>query len=59
MLVFIVTFVQKSFFFFVAAHFLHRIESEYGAIKDKHVVDLGCGCGVLSIAAVMLGCGLV
>mmetsp|Transcript_22413 Transcript_22413/g.37482 ORF Transcript_22413/g.37482 Transcript_22413/m.37482 type:complete len:210 (+) Transcript_22413:430-1059(+) len=29
----------------------------FGDIEDKVVVDLGCGCGVLSIAAVLMGAG--
>ncbi|KAK2151435.1 hypothetical protein LSH36_363g02073 [Paralvinella palmiformis] len=36
---------------------LHTIQSCYGDIEDKLVADLGCGCGVLSIGAAMLGCG--
>ena len=34
---------------------LHTIQSHYGDLEDKLVADLGCGCGVLSIGAVMLG----
>mmetsp|Transcript_20696 Transcript_20696/g.45339 ORF Transcript_20696/g.45339 Transcript_20696/m.45339 type:complete len:210 (+) Transcript_20696:1320-1949(+) len=29
----------------------------FGDVEDKVVVDLGCGCGVLSIASVLMGAG--
>lgn len=34
------------------------IANEYGDIKNKVVVDLGCGCGVLSYAAYLFDCFL-
>jgi len=34
-------------------------DSSFGDIENKAVADLGCGCGVLSIASVMLGAGLI
>ena len=40
-----------------AACMLHTIQSRYGDIEDRYVADLGSGCGVLSLGAVMLGCG--
>jgi predicted RNA methylase len=34
---------------------LHTISATYQDLEGKLVADLGCGCGVLSIGAVMLG----
>ncbi|MEE6489564.1 hypothetical protein FKM82_015614 [Ascaphus truei] len=42
----------------IAACMLHTIHNTFGDIEDKVVADLGCGCGVLSIGASMLGAGL-
>jgi len=39
----------------IAACMLHTITSTFDDIKEKSVVDLGVGCGVLSIGASMLG----
>ena len=39
----------------IAATMLHTIQTSFGDIEDKKVADLGCGCGVLSIGAIMLG----
>ena len=36
---------------------IHTAEQQYGDISDKAVIDLGCGCGKLSIAATMMGAG--
>lgn len=41
----------------IAACMLHTMQSSYGDLEDKLIADLGCGCGVLSIGAVMLGAG--
>ena len=41
----------------IAAHLLYTIETVYGDIEDKVVCDLGVGCGVLSIGAVIMGAG--
>ena len=38
---------------------LQTIHETFDDIEDKHVADLGCGCGVLSIGSVMLGAGVV
>ncbi|XP_067649865.1 rRNA N6-adenosine-methyltransferase METTL5-like isoform X2 [Haliotis asinina] len=38
---------------------LHTIHTRYDDIEDKLIADLGVGCGVLSIGAVMLGAGAV
>ncbi|XP_069472276.1 rRNA N6-adenosine-methyltransferase METTL5 isoform X2 [Ambystoma mexicanum] len=37
---------------------LNTIHNTYEDIEDKVVADLGCGCGVLSIGAAMLGAGM-
>ncbi|XP_029461585.1 methyltransferase-like protein 5 isoform X5 [Rhinatrema bivittatum] len=42
----------------IAACMLYTIHTTYDDIEDKVVADLGCGCGVLSIGAAMLGAGL-
>ncbi|KAM0755783.1 S-adenosyl-L-methionine-dependent methyltransferase [Meredithblackwellia eburnea MCA 4105] len=39
----------------LAARMIFSAESSFGDIDEKHVLDLGCGCAVLSIACVMLG----
>ncbi|XP_045209498.2 rRNA N6-adenosine-methyltransferase METTL5-like [Mercenaria mercenaria] len=39
----------------IAACMLHTIHTRYDDIESKNILDLGCGCGVLSIGAVMLG----
>jgi len=43
----------------IAASMLWTIESSFQDISDRVVADLGCGSGVLSIGAVMLGAELV
>nr|CAG4641142.1 EOG090X0BVL [Eulimnadia texana] len=43
----------------IAACMLHAIESSYGEISGKTVLDLGCGCGMLSIGASLLGAAFV
>nr|XP_033800057.1 methyltransferase-like protein 5 isoform X2 [Geotrypetes seraphini] len=42
----------------IAACMLYTIHTTYDDIEDKLIADLGCGCGVLSIGAAMLGAGL-
>uniref|UniRef100_A0A803JIC3 Methyltransferase-like protein 5 n=1 Tax=Xenopus tropicalis TaxID=8364 RepID=A0A803JIC3_XENTR len=42
----------------IAACMLYTIHNTFNDIEDKVVADLGCGCGVLSIGAAMLGAGL-
>ncbi|SCZ90785.1 BZ3500_MvSof-1268-A1-R1_Chr1-3g02248 [Microbotryum saponariae] len=42
----------------LASRMLYTAESQFGDLDDKHVLDLGCGCAVLSIGAVMLGAWL-
>lgn len=39
----------------IAACILHTAQFTYGDIKGKIVADLGCGSGVLSIGAAILG----
>ena len=41
----------------IAACMLHAMQSSFGDVEDKWIADLGCGCGVLSVAGVMLGAG--
>lgn len=43
----------------IAACMLHTIHSHYEDLEGKIVADLGCGCGVLSIGAVMMGSSYV
>ena len=43
----------------IAACMLHTIDATFDDLEDKIVADLGCGCGVLSIGAAMLGAGAV
>lgn len=42
----------------LAASILHTAHA-LGDVEDRTVLDLGCGCGVLSIAAALLGAGHV
>ncbi|XP_030044520.1 methyltransferase-like protein 5 [Microcaecilia unicolor] len=42
----------------IAACMLYTIHTTYDDIEDKVIADFGCGCGVLSIGAAMLGAGL-
>ncbi|KAI9565719.1 putative methyltransferase-like protein 5-like isoform X1 [Daphnia sinensis] len=39
----------------IAACMLHTIESAYGDLCGKTVLDLGCGCSVLGVGSVLLG----
>ncbi|KAG0344430.1 Methyltransferase-like protein 5 [Podila humilis] len=39
----------------LAAHMLYTAHNTYDDIENKAVGDMGCGCGILSIAAAMLG----
>jgi len=43
----------------IAACMLHTIESAYGDLYQKTVLDLGCGCSVLGIGSVLLGASFV
>uniref|UniRef100_T1IRL9 Methyltransferase-like protein 5 n=1 Tax=Strigamia maritima TaxID=126957 RepID=T1IRL9_STRMM len=43
----------------IAACMLHTIHTRYDDIEAKVVADFGCGCGVLSIGANLLGAGIV
>ncbi|XP_072037929.1 rRNA N(6)-adenosine-methyltransferase METTL5-like [Amphiura filiformis] len=42
----------------IAACMLHTIDTRYNDIQGKLIGDLGCGCGVLSIGAAMIGASL-
>jgi predicted RNA methylase len=39
----------------LAAQMLSYIQNQYEDIYDHTIADLGCGCGMLSIAAALLG----
>eukprot|EP01094_Clydonella_sp_ATCC50884_P020097 TRINITY_DN4097_c0_g1_i1.p1 TRINITY_DN4097_c0_g1~~TRINITY_DN4097_c0_g1_i1.p1 ORF type:complete len:220 (-),score=59.43 TRINITY_DN4097_c0_g1_i1:87-746(-) len=43
----------------IAAHVLYAMEMTYDDVDSKAVVDLGCGCGMLSIAAAIMGADTV
>ncbi|RXM29050.1 Methyltransferase-like protein 5 [Acipenser ruthenus] len=42
----------------IAACMLYTIHNTFDDIENKLVADLGCGCGVLSVGAAVLGAGL-
>ncbi|KAI8320926.1 methyltransferase-like protein-like protein 5 [Martensiomyces pterosporus] len=39
----------------LASRILYTAESSYGDIDGKAVVDLGCGCGMLTVASAIMG----
>jgi len=43
----------------IAACMIHTMASTFGDVEDRHILDLGCGSGVLAIGCVMLGAGSV
>ena len=43
----------------IASHMLYTIDQTFDDIQGSSVADLGCGCGVLSIGAAILGCNYV
>lgn len=43
----------------LAARMVYTAEFEFGDIEDRNVLDLGCGTGMLGIAASILGAGSV
>jgi rRNA N6-adenosine-methyltransferase METTL5 len=50
-LIFIIVFQLSSFL----AHMIYTAANSYDDIRDKTVADFGCGCGMLSIAATLMG----
>jgi predicted RNA methylase len=43
----------------IASRMLYMAENSFGDISNKIVADLGCGCGTLGLAAVLLDAGHV
>lgn len=43
----------------IASRMLYTAQTQYDDIEGRTVADLGCGCGVLSLGAQMLGAGHV
>ncbi len=43
----------------IAAHMLYTIDKTFDDLDGKMVADFGCGCGILSIGAAMLGASVV
>jgi len=43
----------------IAAPMIHTMASTFDDVENRSILDLGCGCGVLSIGCVMLGAGCV
>lgn len=43
----------------IASHMLYTIQSNYDDIENKLVLDLGCGAGMLSVGAALLGASYV
>jgi hypothetical protein len=43
----------------IAARMLYTAEHTYGDVSSMHCIDLGCGTGMLSIAAILLDAGHV
>jgi len=43
----------------IAACMIHTMAASFDDIENRTILDLGCGCGVLTIGCVMLGAGLV
>lgn len=39
----------------LAARMLHVADASFGDVEGKMVLDLGCGCGILSIGSMLLG----
>ena len=43
----------------IASHMLFQAQAEYGDLAGKTVADLGCGCGMLSVGAAVMGASTV
>ncbi|XP_050098971.1 rRNA N6-adenosine-methyltransferase Mettl5 [Anopheles aquasalis] len=43
----------------IASQALYAVQTKYGDLEGRTVLDLGCGTGMLSIGAAMLGAALV
>ncbi|KAK7074028.1 Methyltransferase-like protein 5 [Halocaridina rubra] len=42
----------------IASRMVHTIQSSFGDLEGKTVADLGCGCGMLTVGAALLGAGV-
>lgn len=40
----------------LASRMLYTIDSVYDEVEGRDLADFGCGCGVLSMAAALMGC---
>ncbi|KAI4380704.1 hypothetical protein MLD38_006866 [Melastoma candidum] len=43
----------------ITSRMLYTAENSFGDVSDRVVVDLGCGCGTLGLAAALLGADIV
>ena len=42
----------------IASRMVHTIEASFGDLQGKAVADLGCGCGMLTVGAALMGSGI-
>jgi predicted RNA methylase len=47
--------LPRNSFSYPLAHMIYTAATTYDDIREKIIADLGCGCGMLSIAAAMMG----
>lgn len=46
---------MKGPYYLFLAHMIYTAANSYDDIRDKTIADFGCGCGMLSIAAALMG----